>query len=95
MLILDDVYKYPPKEEPDVSGVLGGGGLYAMLGARLFREPPLARHIGGLIHAGSDFPQEAKQEIQSWDTGVMFKETPGRLTTRGKNVYAENGHRGK
>lgn len=47
-----------------------------------------------MVDCGSDFPPELRETIATWDTGVLIRETPDRLTTRGWNGYGENEHRG-
>lgn len=72
--------------------VLGGAGTYATMGARLLRDAAVTDGscqygVGLVVHAGSDFPEYIRTEIDSWRSGSIFIETPERLTTRGKNVY--------
>jgi hypothetical protein len=50
--------------------------------------------VGWVVDCGSDFPPELREFIAQWDTGVLIRETPDRLTTRGWNGYGENEHRG-
>ena len=72
---------------------LGGAGTYATMGARLFRAQGdtssvhYPRDIGFVVHAGSDFPKDAKTELESWNTKSLIVQTPERLTTRGRNMY--------
>ena len=52
--------------------------------------------MGWIVDCGSDFPPELRDFIAQWRTGVLVRETPERLTTRGWNGYTgENEHRGK
>ncbi|KAF2744415.1 Ribokinase-like protein [Sporormia fimetaria CBS 119925] len=91
LFIIDDIEFPPPK--PKVTNVLGGAGTYSALGARLFAQPPRSRAVGWIVDAGSDFPLELRETIASWDTGVLIRETPQRLTTRSWNGYGEHEHR--
>lgn len=92
-LLPDDIYhESPPKLL--YSNVLGGAGIYAALGARIFRGTDDCKSVGVIIHEGCDFPVEAKVELESWQLSSAFIKTP-QLTTRGKNVYSEGGVRGK
>jgi hypothetical protein len=50
--------------------------------------------VGWVVDCGSDFPPELRDTIAKWDTGVLIRETPKRLTTRGWNGYGDNEHRG-
>ncbi|KAF1945194.1 Ribokinase-like protein [Clathrospora elynae] len=91
MFIIDDIEFPPPK--PPVKDVLGGAGSYSALGARIFAAPPKSKGVGWIVDCGSDFPAELRDFIASWETGVVIRETPDRLTTRGWNGYGENEHR--
>lgn len=94
----DDIYQdLPPKLL--YSNVLGGAGIYAALGARIFRANDLngekgSKSVGLIVHEGCDFPGDAKAELESWHLSSIFVKTP-HLTTRGKNVYSKGGVRGE
>lgn len=94
----DDIYQESPPKLL-YSNVLGGAGIYAALGARIFREIKGngvdSKSVGMIVHEGCDFPVDAKVELQSWCLSSIFVRTPHRLTTRGKNVYSKEGVRGK
>ncbi|KAL8766828.1 MAG: hypothetical protein Q9209_006486 [Squamulea sp. 1 TL-2023] len=91
MFIIDEIHYQPPRK-PDVD-VMGGAGMYAALGARLFRPPPSASRVGWIVHEGYDFPPHIKSAIESWETNCEFIQTPERETTRACNRYEPNGHR--
>ncbi|KAI4257700.1 MAG: hypothetical protein LQ352_001540 [Teloschistes flavicans] len=91
MFIIDEIHYQPPKE-PDFD-VMGGGGLYATLGARLFRSPPASSKVGWVVHQGHDFPPKIKDRIRSWNTDCLFVQTPERPTTRAYNRYEAGGYR--
>lgn len=97
-LLPDDIYQdSPPKLL--YSNVLGGAGIYAALGARIFRGKDLngdsgSKSVGVIVHEGCDFPVDAKGELESWHLSSLFVKTPQR-TTRGKNVYSRGGVRGE
>ncbi|CAI6330896.1 unnamed protein product [Periconia digitata] len=91
MFIIDEIEFPPPK--PPVKDILGGAGSYSALGARLFSPPPRSKSVGWVVDCGSDFPGELRETIAAWDTGVVLRETPERLTTRGWNGYGDNEHR--
>lgn len=92
MFIIDEIEFPPPK--PPVKDIVGGAGSYSALGARIFSPPPLSKSVGWIVDCGSDFPTELRDFIASWNSGVLIRETPDRLTTRGWNGYGENEHRG-
>lgn len=91
MFIVDDIYYSIPRAP--VTDIIGGAGSYAVLGARIMRGS--GHTVGWTIHAGSDFPETVRKEVQSWGTRCEFVDTPERLTTRGLNVYREKEKRGK
>ncbi|KAJ5011316.1 hypothetical protein K4K57_005803 [Colletotrichum sp. SAR 10_99] len=85
MFIIDEIHFLPPT--PPVQDILGGAGSYGALGARLFSPPPDASSVGWIVDQGSDFPQSLTNIINTWETSVVFRENPDRLTTRGWNGY--------
>ncbi|OAA68536.1 carbohydrate/purine kinase [Niveomyces insectorum RCEF 264] len=86
MFIIDDIEYLPPR--PPVRDILGGAGSYAALGARLFSPPPqLSRGVGWIVDQGSDFPPAISDLVSSWQTAVVMRHDPKRLTTRGWNGY--------
>ena len=96
MLIIDEIHH--AQGRPPAYDVLGGAGTFAVLGARIFRQPPLSANVGWVIHKGYDFPEEIRQQIESWETGVLWVETPQRQTTRALNEYGKGDtdeHRGR
>ncbi|CAO2653780.1 Nn.00g031910.m01.CDS01 [Neocucurbitaria sp. VM-36] len=91
MFIIDEIEFAPPK--PPVKDILGGAGSYSALGARIFSPSLASRRVGWIVDCGSDFPPDLREAIAQWDTGVLIRETPDRLTTRGWNGYGEHEHR--
>jgi sugar/nucleoside kinase (ribokinase family) len=81
----DDIY--PPPSAPDQTpqiNIMGGAGTFSAIGARLFSPPPQSKSVGWIIDAGTDFPEELRNIVSSWDTGVLFQPRDA-LTTRGWN----------
>ncbi|KAK0636882.1 putative MAK32 protein [Bombardia bombarda] len=91
MFIIDEIEYLPPR--PPVQNILGGGGSYSALGARLFSPPPLSRSVGWIVDQGSDFPPSITSLITSWQTSVLLRPDPSRLTTRGWNGYVDSSER--
>ncbi|KAI0117082.1 Ribokinase-like protein [Daldinia grandis] len=91
MFIIDEIEYQPP--QPPVRDILGGAGTYSALGARLFSPPPLSNSVGWIIDKGSDFPEPLEDLISTWETSVLIRPTPERLTTRGWNGYDEHQNR--
>lgn len=91
-IIDDNVYPESWLRETE-HDIIGGGALYAIVGGRIASGPVLGSRISGIIDKGTDFPPAVEAEIRSWGAGPVFRENPDRLTTRGANVYQENGIR--
>ena len=89
----DDIYPPPsaPNQTPQIN-IMGGAGTFSAIGARLFSPPPQSKTVGWIIDAGTDFPDELKTLVSSWNTGVLLQPRNA-LTTRGWNGYGENDHR--
>jgi len=62
-------------------------GTYALLGARLFYEPPKSKKVAMIIDKGHDFPPSILDHLNSLDCSLLLRETPHRRTTRGLNTY--------
>ena len=82
----DSIY---PETAPPLQDILGGAGTYATVGARLFCRGDTSIRVGFVVHAGNELSQKLRDEIASWKSGTHIVETPNRMTTRGKNVYAD------
>lgn len=90
MFIIDDnEYPLSWNRKPE-RNIIGGGGSYSMVGSRIIGGQKYGQGVSGIIDKGNDFPKEVEDEINSWDTGVLFRHDPDRLTTRGLNQYDEN-----
>ena len=89
MFIIDQINFPNPGYSPStpyvkvVDDIVGGAGTYGILGARLFSPPPLSKCMGWIVHTGNDFPESIVKTLKSWDTTLILRQTPDRLTTRG------------
>ncbi|PYH98543.1 pfkB family carbohydrate kinase [Aspergillus ellipticus CBS 707.79] len=88
MFILDDIDF--DGTIPNVKNVLGGAASFAVVGARLVSGTENSRSVSWIVDVGSDFPPEALEVINSWDTNCVIREDQGRLTTRAWNGYGAN-----
>ncbi|ODQ79320.1 hypothetical protein BABINDRAFT_37017 [Babjeviella inositovora NRRL Y-12698] len=89
MFIIDEIhYSEMFHQEPQYD-IIGGGGTYGAIGARIFATKDNRTRIGWIVDQGSDFPEHIRTEIDSWCTGVIYRRDNSRLTTRGKNTYTE------
>ncbi|KAB8305162.1 hypothetical protein EYC80_004453 [Monilinia laxa] len=95
MCILDDLY-FPSGETK--SRILGGSGVYSILGARLFSRNESAKRLSWLIRAGNAFPREINDRLQVWGTDLIVEKGEGDEVqcTRGELRYfrGENEERG-
>lgn len=94
MFIIDD-NQYPSAwNRADDVDVIGGGGSYAIVGARIIGGKRRASKVCGIIDKGYDFPASVQQELESWKCGLVYRADETRQTTRGVNVYDEKETRG-
>ncbi|KAI5966238.1 MAK32 [Candida pseudojiufengensis] len=85
MFIIDE-NRYIDPPAPSQTDIIGGAGTYAIMGARIVTELNNSHLISGIIDKGIDFPSTVYAELQSWSTGIIFRDSD-RLTTRGCNIY--------
>ncbi|BGP40466.1 hypothetical protein JCM10449v2_004428 [Rhodotorula kratochvilovae] len=70
------------KREDDI---IGGGGTYAILGARVWLPPT---RLGIVVDRGSDWPDKVEEELRAYGEEMWeFREKPGEPTTRALNLY--------
>lgn len=93
LFIIDDNIYPDSWNRPSEHDIVGGGASYAIVGARIASGPRLGARVAGIIDKGTDFPQDVEDEINAWGAGPIFRENKNRLTTRGANVYQEDGFR--
>lgn len=98
MFIIDEIHygdaDSDPSDRKTFTDVIGGAGTYGALGSRFFLSSPnLSKQVGWIVDVGSDFPPSIMKQIKSWNTGVVLRDTPDRLTTRGWNHYGFNEER--
>lgn len=91
MAIVDD-NEYEDGREGQ-RNVLGGAGVYWLVGCRLFGGRANRHRVGGVIDLGRDFPAAALRQIQLWDMAHVVLREGDRLTTRGVNYYDNHGVR--
>lgn len=93
MFILDEIHFPRDSHTAAQYSVIGGGGTYGALGARVITTSRQSRSIGWVVDKGSDFPCDVEKYLNSWETGVVWREDKSRLTTRGWNMYGDNDFR--
>lgn len=88
--ILDE-NRYPESwNRPTEYEIIGGGGVYAVVGALIVVGEELAPRIAGIIDMGNDFPSVVRKQLSAWKSGLVFRSNMDRATTRGANVYGED-----
>lgn len=93
MFIIDE-NRYPSSSERSNDyDIIGGAGLYALAGARIISGKERGRDVCAIVDKGSDFPPLVEQELLTWNAGITFREDKSRLTSRGVNIYDEDGVR--
>lgn len=70
---------------------IGGGGTYAVVGARMWLDPT---DIGMIVDRGHDFPTHIQTKLDSYGSDMwLFRDDSGRRTTKALNHYCGE-HRG-
>ncbi|KAK4705250.1 hypothetical protein P7C70_g957, partial [Phenoliferia sp. Uapishka_3] len=72
----------PPLKRTDT--ILGGGGTYAIVGARMWLA---ANEVGIVVDRGNDFPREIQQELDAMGPEMWHFRDQDRPTTRALNLY--------
>ncbi|KAJ3803113.1 Ribokinase-like protein [Lentinula aff. detonsa] len=79
------------KSEASTSNIIGGGGTYAAIGARIWLFPD---QVGMVVDKGYDFPSKIESKLKTYGEEMWFfrpqNEAP---TTRALNLYTGD-HRG-
>lgn len=89
MFILDEVQYEDGSGREAVYDIIGGAGTYAGLAARYFLSEEPDR-VSLIIDRGRDFPVAVQDELDQWECSIEYRDTPGRPTTRGRNIYRKN-----
>lgn len=85
MFIIDEIHDQDGSVHKDIPG---GGGMFAMLGACIVTSSiQVSENLKWIIDRGHDFPPSLTSVIESWGTGVHFRDDNSRYTTRGGNFY--------
>ncbi|KAI0202465.1 Ribokinase-like protein [Astrocystis sublimbata] len=90
MFLLDELRFADGKRVEDVPG---GSGLYATLGARLFKPNATAADVGCLLVAGHDLPESTLHLLKSWQMNLVLALDAEKPCTRGLLEYEpSSGH---
>ncbi|KAI0435588.1 Ribokinase-like protein [Xylaria telfairii] len=88
MFLLDEI-RFPDGNK--VVDVPGGSGLYATLGARLFKPGSTAVDVGCIILAGYDLPESTVRFLESWQITLLLIRDVDKPCTRGLLQYEDDG----
>ncbi|CAI5757590.1 unnamed protein product [Candida verbasci] len=89
MFIIDEnQYLDDNSKSPDLN-ITGGAGTYCVIGSRIISPCSISHLISGIVDKGSDFPSTIVEELNSWQTGIIYRVDDSRLTTRGCNIYKD------
>jgi len=70
---------------------IGGGGVYAAIGARIWLPP---NKVGMIVDRGHDFPGDIQAALEHYGPDMwLFRDNPDAVTTRAVNIY-QGDHRG-
>ena len=56
---------------------------------------PKSKGLAAIVDMGSDFPPSIRETLEALKCSIVFRETPGRKTTRGQNIYGPGELRGE
>ncbi|KAG2118961.1 Ribokinase-like protein [Suillus discolor] len=88
MFIIDEFSFADEQGKPTgktVAPQIGGGGTYAIIGARIWLPPDT---LGMIIDRGNDFPQDVQNRLLTYGSDIWhFRDDTNRLTTRSRNSY--------
>lgn len=91
MFCIDEVHYEATNQS--FTNVIGGAGTFAAIGAGVHLSPE-KRHLAQFIlDKGNDFTTEMAAEINSWKTGVVWREDDSRGTTKAWNKFVNNEER--
>lgn len=89
-LIIDDIVY---QDGTQVTNVLGGGGVFAIYGMRLWHTKACSKKVGYIIHTGFDYPSEIDDQIKSLNISLVDINHKDKHTTRGLNIFGVDDHR--
>ncbi|CAO3669855.1 unnamed protein product [Umbelopsis ramanniana] len=89
-LIIDDIQWEDGWRQ---TNVLGGAGVYAIYGARVWLGPPQSQQIGYTVQRGFDFVPDIQHELDRLSISLHNQDHPDLHTPRGLNTFSADDHR--
>ncbi|KAI9257274.1 Ribokinase-like protein [Phascolomyces articulosus] len=89
-LIIDDIVYEDGTKETDI---LGGAGIYAIYGMRIWFDSPESKKIGYIAQEGFDHPIEIAKQLEDLDITLRRQQHADLHTTRGLNTFGPNDYR--
>ncbi|KAI9282273.1 Ribokinase-like protein [Sporodiniella umbellata] len=89
-LIIDDIYYEDGRK---VYNVLGGAGVFAIYGMRVWENPPQSQKIGYIVQKGFDHPKDLDEQLDQLNVSLISKQHSDKHTTHGINRFGANDHR--
>ncbi|KAI8342621.1 Ribokinase-like protein [Chlamydoabsidia padenii] len=89
-LIIDDIVFQDGSKQ---SNVIGGAGIFAIYGMRIWFTANNAKSIGYVAHRGFDHPKSIDDALDSLDINLVSRTHSDKHTTRGLNTFGPNDHR--
>ncbi|KAI8393299.1 Ribokinase-like protein [Radiomyces spectabilis] len=89
-LIIDNIRFEDGREQLNI---LGGAGIFAIYGMRLWQPRSLSKSIGYVVQKGFDYPESLDKELHSLEMSLIEKVHEDKPTTRGWNYFGAHDHR--
>ncbi|KAI8079769.1 Ribokinase-like protein [Halteromyces radiatus] len=89
-LIIDDIRFLNGTERRNV---VGGGGVFAIYGMRIWLQGKEAKQIGYVAQRGYDHPKNVDDALACLEINLVEKTHPDKHTTRGLNTFGPDDHR--
>ncbi|KAF2832401.1 putative PfkB family kinase [Ophiobolus disseminans] len=87
MVVIDEI-RLPSR--PPIIDVAGGSGSFSTLGYRLLTGRSQSRRVGCLVRAGTDFPEQVKNQLSEWQLTLEIQILQHSGSTRGLLVYEDS-----
>lgn len=87
IFIIDEIHF---ADGQSIYNVFGGGGSFAIVGSRMVLGPQESKSACWVVDIGNDCPPEIQSQLESWNTGAIYRNHPDRPCNHGWNKYGAN-----